>query len=120
MESSEIKKAKKVFVSEPYHENVQKISDYFERLRLDVNHHLGLGDIRLTMAQQGYICGLALKNVESQLPTELMDFIADVEYMQEMYSRGSYTRAEGIKDKLAERLDDLMRMGSYASDTKAG
>lgn len=30
----------------------QKVSDYFEKLRFDRAHHLGLGDIRLTMAQQ--------------------------------------------------------------------
>ena len=28
------------------------IKEYFERLRFDPNHHIGLGDIRLTIAQQ--------------------------------------------------------------------
>jgi len=27
------------------------LSEYFERLRHDENHHLGLGDIRLTLSQ---------------------------------------------------------------------
>lgn len=31
---------------------------YFEQLRFDKNHHLGLGDIRLTVAQQEEICEL--------------------------------------------------------------
>ena len=31
---------------------------YFEQLRFDKNHHLGLGDIRLTIAQQEEICEL--------------------------------------------------------------
>ncbi len=30
----------------------------FEQLRFDKNHHLGLGDIRLTIAQQEEICKL--------------------------------------------------------------
>jgi hypothetical protein len=30
----------------------------FEQLRFDKNHHLGLGDIRLTIAQQEEICEL--------------------------------------------------------------
>lgn len=30
----------------------------FEQLRLDKNHHLGCGDIRLTIAQQEEICDL--------------------------------------------------------------
>jgi len=30
----------------------------FEKMRFDKNHHLGLGDIRLTMAQQEEICEL--------------------------------------------------------------
>jgi hypothetical protein len=30
----------------------------FEQLRFDKNHHLGLGDIRLTISQQEEICEL--------------------------------------------------------------
>ena len=30
----------------------------FEQLRFDKNHHLGLGDIRLTIGQQDEICEL--------------------------------------------------------------
>jgi hypothetical protein len=31
---------------------------FFEQMRFDKNHHLGLGDIRLTIAQQEEICEL--------------------------------------------------------------
>ena len=31
---------------------------FFEQLRFDKNHHLGLGDIRLTISQQEEICDL--------------------------------------------------------------
>ena len=31
---------------------METIEEYFERLRFDPNHHTGLGDIRLTIAQQ--------------------------------------------------------------------
>ena len=34
------------------------IRDCFKQLRFDKNHHLGLGDIRLTIAQQEEICDL--------------------------------------------------------------
>ena len=35
--------------------NLRKL---FEQLRLDKNHHLGMGDIRLTIEQQEEICEL--------------------------------------------------------------
>lgn len=34
------------------------IAEYFKKLRFDKNHHLGLGDIRLTIAQQDEIIQL--------------------------------------------------------------
>lgn len=34
------------------------LSKYFEQLRFDKNHHLGMGDIRLTIGQQEEICAL--------------------------------------------------------------
>ena len=34
------------------------IRECFKQLRFDKNHHLGLGDIRLTIAQQEEICDL--------------------------------------------------------------
>jgi len=49
------------------------ISEYFEKLRFDDKHHLGLGDIRLTMAQQEEI----IKENERLIETLL--FYADPE-----------------------------------------
>ena len=34
------------------------IREYFKQLRFDKDHHLGLGDIRLTISQQEEICDL--------------------------------------------------------------
>ncbi len=34
------------------------LRECFKQLRYDENHHLGLGDIRLTIAQQEEICDL--------------------------------------------------------------
>lgn len=41
----------------------------------------------------------------------LADFIEEIEYMQGLYSNARYTQAEATRDKLAEQLDDLMRLG---------
>lgn len=34
------------------------LAKYFEQLRFDEHHHLGLGDIRLTIGQQEELCVL--------------------------------------------------------------
>jgi hypothetical protein len=31
---------------------MKELAEYFSKLRLDKNHHLGRGDIRLTLSQQ--------------------------------------------------------------------
>ena len=41
----------------------------------------------------------------------LVDFIEEIEYMQGLYSSARFTQAEATRDKLAEQLDDLMRLG---------
>jgi len=45
-----------------YHESKVKsdwdLRKFFEQMRFDKNHHLGLGDIRLTITQQEEICEL--------------------------------------------------------------
>ena len=41
----------------------------------------------------------------------LADFIEEIEYMQGLYSNARYTQAEATRDKLADQLDDLMRLG---------
>jgi len=47
--------------------------------------------------------------VTVEVSINLAKFIEDVEYMQNLYANGRYTQAEGIKNKLIEKLDDLMR-----------
>lgn len=41
----------------------------------------------------------------------LQEFIDEVEYMQGLYGKQRYTQAEQVRDKLAEKLDDVMRSG---------
>ena len=53
---------------------------------------------------------LVLANVSGSL--HLVDFIEEIEYMQGLYSNARFTQAEATRDKLAEQLDDLMRLGS--------
>lgn len=42
-------------------EDILWLKEYFDKLRFDEYHHLGLGDIRLTISQQNYI----IKKVKS-------------------------------------------------------
>lgn len=42
----------------------------------------------------------------------LFEFIKEVKYMMDLYGTGRYTRAEQMRDKLAEQLDDIMRLGN--------
>jgi hypothetical protein len=39
----------------------------------------------------------------------LSEFMNEVEYMQGLYEKQKYTQAEQVRDKLAEKLDDVMR-----------
>ena len=41
----------------------------------------------------------------------LQDFMDEVEYMMGLYGKQRYTQAEAQRDKLAEKLDDIMRLG---------
>ena len=47
--------------------------------------------------------------VSGSLP--LIEFIEQIEYMQGLYGNQRYTQAEAERDKLAEKLDDIMRLG---------
>ena len=42
----------------------------------------------------------------------LLEFNDDVDRMIELYKAHRYTQAEQLRDELAERLDDIMRLGS--------
>jgi hypothetical protein len=37
------------------------------------------------------------------------DFYEEIEYMQGLYKKERYTQAEQLRDKLADKLDDIMR-----------
>ena len=41
----------------------------------------------------------------------VLDFIEEIEYMMKLYGNQRYTQAEAQRDKLAENLDDIMRLG---------
>jgi hypothetical protein len=47
--------------------------------------------------------------VSCSLP--LVEFIEEIEYMMKLYGNQRYTQAEAQRDKLAEKLDDIMRLG---------
>ena len=44
---------------------MNNLRDYFRQLRFDINNHLGLGDIRLTIGQQEEIESLFLSEIEA-------------------------------------------------------
>jgi len=50
--------------------------------------------------------------VLADVSVSLFDFIQEVKHMMSLYGASSYTRAEQIRDKLAEQLDDIMRLGN--------
>lgn len=39
----------------------------------------------------------------------LFDFIEEIKHMQKLYANNRYSNAEEQRDKLAEKLDDIMR-----------
>jgi hypothetical protein len=44
--------------------------------------------------------------------SQLIDFIKEIEYMIDLYENHRYTHAEAQRDKLAKKLDDIMRLGN--------
>jgi hypothetical protein len=50
--------------------------------------------------------------VLADVSVSLLEFIEEVKYMMGLYGLNSYTRAEQTRDKLAEKLDDIMRLGN--------
>jgi hypothetical protein len=50
--------------------------------------------------------------VLADVSVSLLDFIQEVKYMMGLYGASSYTTAEQTRDKLAEQLDDIMRLGN--------
>ena len=47
--------------------------------------------------------------VLDDVSVSLFDFINDVDNMRQLYRLSRYTQAEQMRDKLAEKLDDVMR-----------
>lgn len=47
---------------------MKEVSEYFRKLRMDDNHHLGLGDVRISAAQQTEIVVL----IEKQIPIDII------------------------------------------------
>ena len=52
--------------------------------------------------------------VLADVSVSLFDFINDVDNMRQLYRLSRYTQAEQMRDKLAEKLDDVMR-GYYTA-----
>ena len=50
--------------------------------------------------------------VLADVNASLLEFIEEVKNMMGSYGAGSYTRAEQTRDELAEKLDDVMRLGN--------
>jgi hypothetical protein len=50
--------------------------------------------------------------VLADVSVSLLEFIEEVKYMKLLYGNQRYTQAEAKRDKLAEQLDDIMRLGN--------
>ena len=50
--------------------------------------------------------------VLADISISLLEFIEEVKHMMGLYGASRYTQAEQTRDKLAEKLDDVMRLGN--------
>ena len=50
--------------------------------------------------------------VLADVSVSLLEFIEEVKRMMGLYGASRYTQAEETRDELAERLDDMMRLGN--------
>ena len=48
--------------------------------------------------------------VLADVSVSLLEFIEEVKRMMDLYGASRYTQAEQIRDDLAEKLDDVMRL----------
>lgn len=71
------------------------------------------GEIYADHYMEGLIDGrkLALHQLGVMPSLHLADFIEEIGHMQGLYKNARFTQAEATRDKLAEQLDDLMRLG---------
>jgi hypothetical protein len=65
------------------------IDNYFRELRFNESHHLGMGDIRLTMGQQDFICQMFNAKKEEDMKGNI-------------YHSGSEESVDCIKFRIAE------------------
>lgn len=80
-------------------EIARTIDAYFKSLRFNPSHHLGLGDIRLTVSQQEEITEL-IKRMESHTNIKVEGtFWSDTARLIDEYRKeGNPERAEGLVD----------------------
>ena len=50
--------------------------------------------------------------VLADVSVSLLEFIEEVRHMMSLYGNQRYSQAEAKRDKLAEQLDDIMRLGN--------
>ena len=50
--------------------------------------------------------------VLADVSVSLLEFIEEVKHMMGLYGANRYTQAEQTRDELAEKLDDVMRLGN--------
>ena len=50
--------------------------------------------------------------VLADVSVSLLEFIEEVKHMMSLYGNQRYSQAEAKRDKLAEQLDDIMRLGN--------
>lgn len=46
----------------------------------------------------------------------ILEFHEDIERMRDLYHSSRFTQAEQLRDELAERLDDIMRIKPQGDD----
>ena len=89
-----------------------EILEYHQEWRLGKREDMIHEPKKLTQALDVVINEVKKLEASVSGSLHLVDFIEEIEYMQGLYSNARYTQAEATRDKLAEQLDDLMRLGS--------
>ena len=79
------------------------IMDYFKSLRVDKNHHLGLGDIRLTIGQQEELSEYFnfFKNGYDQLRARVKELEAENKRLKKIHC----IDVDDTADKISEALE---------------
>ena len=89
-----------------------EILEYHQEWRLGKREDMIYEPKKLTEALDVVLSEVKKLEASVSGSLHLVDFIEEIEYMQGLYSNARYTQAEATRDKLAEQLDDLMRLGS--------